>query len=167
MKRMKQFALVYSAVLMTAGTIGLAVGADAPAGVDNITADPVTANQTQHNADQATFEEHDDIAKGLGPVFNMRSCVDCHQQPVTGGISQVFELRAGTIQNGVFTPATVSINFNGTGGIVTISDRSLINQEAICPAVIVDDAGLRTFNFPTTDMHERISPAATNADIRA
>ena len=167
MKRMKLFALVYSAVLMTAGAIGLAIGVDAPAGVDNITADPVTANQTQHNADQATFEEHDDIAKGLGPVFNMRSCVDCHQQPVTGGISQVFELRAGTIQNGMFTPATLSINFNGSGGIVTIPNRSLINQEAICPAVIVDDAGLRTFNFPTTDMHERISPAATNADIRA
>ena len=167
MKRLKQFAVVYCAVLLGAAGIAMAVGIDAPSGVDNLSADPASVSDAQHVADQEVFEEHDGIAEGLGPVFNMRSCVDCHQQPVTGGISQVFELRAGTIANNVFTPASLTINFFGAGGTVTIANRSLINQEAICPAVIKDAAGVTTFNFPNTDMHERISNGAINADIRA
>jgi CxxC motif-containing protein (DUF1111 family) len=167
MKRIKQFALVYCAVVLGAVGIVTAIGVDAPTGVDNLTADPASVSQAQHVADQETFEEHSTIETGLGPVFNMRSCVDCHQQPVTGGISQVFELRAGSIVNNVFTPASVTVNFFGAGGTVTIPDRSLVNQEAICPAVIKDAAGVTTFNFPNTDMHERITAGAANADIRS
>ena len=129
---------------------------EAPAGVDNVTADAVTANQPQHIADEETFAERDTIAKGLGPVFNMRSCADCHQHPITGGISQVNELRAGSISGGVFTPATVVLNRFGAGGPITVAGRSLINQEAICSAVVTDAASLPTFNFPNTDMHERL-----------
>jgi len=129
---------------------------EAPAGVDNVTADPVTANQPQHIADEETFAERDTIDKGLGPVFNMRSCADCHQHPITGGISQVNELRAGRIEGGVFTPATVVLNRFGAGGPVTVVGRSLINQEAICQARITDAAGLPLYNFPDTDMHERL-----------
>ena len=106
MKLIKCFALLYTAifVMSMAGPLN-ATGptpppTEAPAGVDNLTADPVTANQAQHLADQQTFEEVDGVEKGLGPVFNMRSCVACHQQPVTGGISQVSELRAGSIVSG-------------------------------------------------------------------
>ena len=137
---------------------------EAPAGVDNLTADPVTSPQAQHVADEATFAEQEGIADGLGPVFNARSCANCHQQPVTGGISQVNELRAGSISGGVFTPATVTVNRFGSGGPVTIAARSLINQEAICQAVIADAAGLPTFNFPNTDMHERLGPGAASDD---
>src|SRR3977135_2248551 len=72
-----------------------------PAGSATAPADPVPANQPQHIADEETFAERDTIDKGLGPVFNMRSCADCHQHPITGGISQVNELRAGSISGGV------------------------------------------------------------------
>jgi CxxC motif-containing protein (DUF1111 family) len=176
MNRMKQVALVYGAVLLTASVAGTVVSTQtpttfaptqAPTGIDNVTVDTDTANQAQHIADQATFEEHDGIAQGLGPIFNMRSCADCHQQPITGGISQVAELRAGSVSNGVFTPATVTVNIAGTGGPVTIAGRSLINQEAICQAVIVDAGGTPTFNFPDSDAHERIGKDSTSDNIRS
>jgi CxxC motif-containing protein (DUF1111 family) len=176
MNRMRQVALVYGAVLLSASVAGTVVSTqsgtypsptEARTGIDNITADWATANQAQHIADQETFEEHDGLAQGLGPVFNMRSCADCHQQPITGGISQVAELRAGSVVNGVFTPATVTVNVAGAGGPVTIAGRSLINQEAICPAVIVDAGGNTTFNYPTSDAHERIGKDSSSDNIRS
>jgi hypothetical protein len=45
--------------------------------------------------DKAVFEDVDEVADGLGPVYNAQSCRECHQNPVTGAISQVTELRAG------------------------------------------------------------------------
>src|SRR5882724_13483100 len=66
---------------------------EAPTGFDNVTNGFTT--QEQFDADRATFEERDDISKGLGPVYNAQSCGECHQSPVTGAGSQVAELRAG------------------------------------------------------------------------
>lgn len=66
---------------------------EAPRGFDNVFNG--FGSQAQFNADKDVFEERDDIAKGLGPVYNAQSCAECHQNPVTGGISQVTELRAG------------------------------------------------------------------------
>ena len=171
MKLIKYLAVVYAAAVLVCTSYPLNATPTPPpteavSGIDNLTADPATANQAQHVADQETFEEHDDVAKGLGPVFNMRSCADCHQHPVTGGISQVSELRAGSIHGGEFTPATVVVNRFGAGGPVTIANRSLINQEATCEAVIADAAGLPTFNFPTTDAHEQLE-AGGRDNIRA
>jgi CxxC motif-containing protein (DUF1111 family) len=71
---------------------------EAPRGFDNVFNG--FGSQAQFNADKDVFEERDDIAKGLGPVYNAQSCAECHQNPVTGGISQVTELRAGHF-NGV------------------------------------------------------------------
>ena len=59
----------------------------------------------------------DEISDGLGPVYNAQSCRECHQNPVTGGISQISELRAGhSAADGTFVDAP--------GG-------SLINDRAI------------------------------------
>src|SRR5712692_6283433 len=66
---------------------------EAPRGFDNVPNGFVT--QAVFDADKLVFEERDDIAKGLGPVYNTQSCTECHQNPVTGAISQVTELRAG------------------------------------------------------------------------
>src|SRR3954470_2017253 len=66
---------------------------EAPAAFDNLTNGFV--NQTDFNATKAAFEEVDEIADGLGPVYNAQSCAECHQNPVTGGISQITEFRAG------------------------------------------------------------------------
>jgi CxxC motif-containing protein (DUF1111 family) len=73
----------------------------------------------QFEADRRVFEEVDDRTKGLGPVYNAQSCAECHQSPVSGGSSQITELRAGHFdQSGFHEPP---------GG-------SLINDRAIDPA---------------------------------
>ncbi|MDT5271894.1 MAG: hypothetical protein QOH49_4080 [Acidobacteriota bacterium] len=46
-------------------------------------------------ADKFIFSVVDEIDDGLGPVYNAQSCRECHQNPVTGAISQINELRAG------------------------------------------------------------------------
>ena len=79
---------------------------------------------------QANFEARDGNDNGLGPVYNATICVDCHQNPVTGGPSQITEIRAGHLDaNGNFVNPTIFINH----GQNTISGRSLINDRAICP----------------------------------
>ena len=65
----------------------------APTGFDNVSNG--VADDATHQADQAKFEEFEAIADGLGPLFNAQSCRECHQNPVSGGGSQVLELRVG------------------------------------------------------------------------
>ena len=80
--------------------------------------------------DQTIFELDHDAGTGLGPVFNARACVDCHQNPVSGGSSQFTEMRAGHLDNdGNFVAATVPIN----DGASTIANRSIINDRALIP----------------------------------
>jgi CxxC motif-containing protein (DUF1111 family) len=88
---------------------------EAPTGFDNTTNTFVA--QAKFDADRLTFEERDDISKGLGPVYNTQSCAECHQNPVTGAISQVTELRAG--------------HTDGFGNFVDAPGGSLINDRAI------------------------------------
>src|SRR5690349_13500131 len=87
---------------------------EAPAGFDNLTNGFVS--QTDMDAARDTFEERDDIAKGLGPVYNAQSCAECHQNPLTGGISQISELRAG--------------HRDASGNFVDAPGGSLINDRA-------------------------------------
>src|ERR1044071_1027598 len=78
---------------------------EAPAGFDNLTNGVLT--QADFNAAKATFEERDEIADGLGPVYNAQSCAECHQNPVTGATSQITEFRAGHLDGfGNFVHAT-------------------------------------------------------------
>lgn len=80
--------------------------------------------------DQAAFEEADGVDTGLGPVFNARSCADCHQNPVTGGVSQVAEFRSGHYdRRGNFVNPNIPINDNQN----VIPNRSLVNDRAVCP----------------------------------
>jgi CxxC motif-containing protein (DUF1111 family) len=76
-------------------------------------------DQATFDADRDVFEEREFNADGLGPVFNAQSCAECHQNPVTGAISQVTELRAGHFDGSRFV--------DHPGG-------SLINDRAIHPA---------------------------------
>src|SRR5262245_4649209 len=87
---------------------------DAPTGFDNQTNGFTT--QTQFDADRIIFEEREGIDEGLGPLYNATACSDCHQNPVTGAISQITELRAG--------------HFNGVN-FVDHPGGSLINDRAI------------------------------------
>jgi CxxC motif-containing protein (DUF1111 family) len=80
--------------------------------------------------DQGAFEEEDGVDTGLGPVYNARACADCHQGPVTGGVSQVVEFRVGHYdRRGNFVNPNISIN----DGQNTILNRSLVNDRAVCP----------------------------------
>src|SRR5882724_2953480 len=140
---------------------------EAPAGFDTLTNDMV--NQATHDSDRAVFEERDAADGGLGPVYNDVSCASCHQNPVTGGISQISELRAGHNDgSGNFVPATLKINDDGGLPGVTIANRSLINQRATCPGVVTDNDptnnvpdGTIIYNHPNEQSQERVPGAET------
>jgi len=114
---------------------------EAPAGFDTPTLAQNQGAQSVSNGiaeppgdsyaiDQTNFEQAHDASTGLGPVFNARACVDCHQNPVSGGASQFTEIRAGHLDaNGNFVAATVPIN----DGANTIALRSIINDRALIP----------------------------------
>src|SRR5437016_9736525 len=79
---------------------------EAPTGFDTATLAQSAGSQSVSNGiaqpagdtyalDQSKFERDHDASTGLGPVFNARACVDCHQNPVSGGSSQFTEIRAG------------------------------------------------------------------------
>jgi len=104
--------------------------------------DPVPGTFLQ---DKAIFEEVDVKEDGLGPVYNAQSCKECHQNPVTGAISQITELRAGHTIGTTF--------YDAPGG-------SLIN-----------DRGIPTDNYNPADtrksakVQERVPPLYTAAII--
>ena len=142
---------------------------EAPTGFDTLTNDSVgtLANQATHDGDRLTFEERDDVVKGLGPMYNAQSCAECHNNPVTGGISQVSELRAGHYDgdgdsDDNFVPATLTINDGGGLPGVTIANRSLINQRATCPGVVTDaTTHAIIYNHPNEQAQERVPGAET------
>ena len=104
--------------------------AEAPAAFDGLPNGLV--DLATHRSDQAAFDHQEEIAEGLGPLYNAHSCRDCHENPVAGGGSQVTELRAGHVDaSGKFGFPEVRIG----GGTVVVTGRTLINDKAICPGV--------------------------------
>jgi CxxC motif-containing protein (DUF1111 family) len=119
--------------------------------------------------DQDEFEKPQGIDDGLGPVFNARACVDCHQNPVTGAGSQVTELRVGRRDAaGNFVAPSLTIN----NGQTTIPNRSLVNDRAICPEAqeVVPDLGrdsIRTFRMSLNVLGDGFIEAIDDATIKA
>jgi len=114
---------------------------EAPAGFDN-KSNGLTDAAT-HAADQIKFEETEALADGLGPLYNAQSCRECHQNPTSGGSSQVSELRVGHHDaKGQFQNPEIPIN----RGAEIIKSRSLINDRAICPSGA----------FPNTEIQEHV-----------
>jgi CxxC motif-containing protein (DUF1111 family) len=114
---------------------------EAPAGFDTPTLVGAPGSKSSNNGiveppgdtfalDQQVYETAHDVSTGLGPVFNARSCADCHQNPVSGGASQITELRIGhRDHSGNFINPTVPIN----NGADTITGRSIVNDRAVIP----------------------------------
>ena len=113
---------------------------EAPAGFDTPTLATNAGAQSVSNGiaepagdsfqlDQSVYETIHDVSTGLGPVYNGRACVECHQNPVSGGASQFTELRVGHAVNGTFINPTVPID----DGAATISGRSILNDRAVVP----------------------------------
>ena len=73
-------------------------------------------------AGRRQFVDHQTVADGLGPIFNGRSCGECHFAPITGGSGGRVVLRIGTVVNGVFDPLTHLGGSLLQGGAVTERD---------------------------------------------
>lgn len=120
-KQYKAMLRLWPALLLVAPAAVYAVTAtEAPSGFDNQTNG--FEAQGSMDADRAVFDEIEQVADGLGPVYNAQSCRECHQNPVSGATSQVTELRAGSFNGHTFT--------DHIGG-------SLIHDRAIDPAIQV------------------------------
>jgi CxxC motif-containing protein (DUF1111 family) len=119
---------------------------EAPAAFDNRSNGAV--DDPTHVADQAKFDEVENVADGLGPLYNAQSCRECHQSPTSGGGSQVSELRVGHLgPNHLFVNPNIPI----AHGAEIISGRTLVNDRAICPSAA----------FPDTEIQERVPESET------
>jgi CxxC motif-containing protein (DUF1111 family) len=145
-------AFAAAAVLSLAVTATLVQVTEAPTGFDNKSNGVV--DDSTHQADQKKFDEVEAIADGLGPLYNAQSCRECHQNPTSGGASQVTELRVGHRgPNGRFRNADIPI----ARGKVVISGRTLVNDRAICPNAA----------FPDSEIQERVPDTETIRTTRA
>jgi CxxC motif-containing protein (DUF1111 family) len=113
----------------------------APAGFDDKSNGMV--DEATHQVDREKFDEVESVADGLGPLYNAQSCRECHQNPTSGGASQITELRVGHRgPDGLFHNPQIPI----ARGSVIISGRTLVNDRAICPSAA----------FPDTEIQERV-----------
>ena len=112
---------------------GACTPTEALTGFDDQSIDTVFVSDATHHDDQIAFDTVEGITDGLGPVYNAQSCRECHQNTVSGGASQVLELRAGFDDFGLFFNPSVKIT-DDSGNASFINNRSLINLRAICPA---------------------------------
>jgi CxxC motif-containing protein (DUF1111 family) len=92
--------LLLLAAPVAAATVAI-TAVEAPTGFDDLTNDMVS--QSQFDADREVFEEREFAEDGLGPVYNAQACAECHENPVTGGNSQVTVLRAGRFDGRRYT----------------------------------------------------------------
>jgi CxxC motif-containing protein (DUF1111 family) len=124
-------------------------------------------DDTTFGSAQAVFEEEDGIDKGLGPLYNARSCADCHQNPMTGGVSQVAEFRIGhDDRNGHFVNPNITIN----DGQTVVANRSLVNDRAICPEAQERAPGgenIRTFRMSLNVLGDGFVEAIDDNTLKA
>ena len=124
---------------------------DAPTGLDNKSNGMV--DDATHQADQVRFDEVEGVTEGLGPLYNAQSCRECHQSPVSGGASQVTELRVGHEgKDRRFRTPDIPV----AHGVEVITGRSLVNDRAICPNAA----------FPDKEIQEHVPDAETIRTFR-
>jgi CxxC motif-containing protein (DUF1111 family) len=141
---------------------------EAPAGFDNLTngfneqgppfeelnEDNIVALRS-FNDNRFIFEEFEKIKDGLGPTYNAQSCRECHQNIVTGGASQVAELRSGRTEDGQF--------FESLGG-------TLIHSRATYADIveqITDQDNIRSFRISTNTLGNGFVEAIANSTLLA
>jgi CxxC motif-containing protein (DUF1111 family) len=119
---------------------------EAPAAFDNRSNGMVDDNT--HLADQQKFDEVESVADGLGPLYNAQSCRECHQNPTSGGVSQITEMRVGHLgpDHHFYNPDIPIAH-----GTEIISGRTLVNDRAICPSAA----------YPDTEIQERVPDSET------
>jgi CxxC motif-containing protein (DUF1111 family) len=138
---LKKAAWVVLAVCLIVAVFLFSQTAEAPTGFDGQTNGLV--EQAIHEADRDDFDEVEDISDGLGPLYNAQSCRECHQNPASGGVSQIMELRVGHRgADGRFESPSIPI----AHGKEVITGRTLVNDRAICPSGA----------FPDIELQERV-----------
>ena len=144
--------LFIAAAVLTFALVSVATPfPDAPTGFDNKSNGMV--DDATHQGDQMKFDEVEQISDGLGPLYNTQSCRECHQNPVSGGASQVTELRVGhNGPDGRFRTPDIPI----AHGAEIITGRSLVNDRAICPNAA----------FPDKEIQERVPETETIRTLR-
>src|ERR1044071_9279455 len=128
-----------------------AIGAAAEGGASRVVSEAPTSMDTTTNGfatqadmDEARdqFEEIESIANGLGPVYNAQACSECHQNPVSGGSSQITEFRTGHYDGASYVePPGGSLN-NDRAIDPSIQERVMVGQEVrafrISPSLMGD-----------------------------
>src|SRR5271169_3985110 len=130
--------LIPSAIVILVLAAAALQPTEAPTGFDNKSNG--VADDATHQADQAKFEEVEQLSDGLGPLYNAQSCRECHKSPVSGASSQVSELRIGHQRpEGHFHNPEIPI----AHGTEVITGRSLVNDRAICPNAAFPNNGIQ------------------------
>src|SRR3989442_607993 len=149
--------MAYMRILMAIASVVLVLASQAtqsdesPTGFDDKTNGLV--DDATHEADQVKFDEVESASDGLGPLYNAQSCRECHQSPVSGGASQVTELRVGHLgPDGRFRTPDIPI----AHGAEVITGRSLVNDRAICPNAA----------FADKEIQERVPQTETIRTLR-
>ena len=139
-------------LLLAVALLGVALASarpqdpEAPTGFDNKSNGVV--DDTTHQADQAKFDEIEGPSDGLGPLYNAQSCRECHQNPTSGGTSQISELRVGHMgTDHRFHNPEIPINH----GKEIVTGRTLVNDRALCPNAA----------FPATEIQEHVPETET------
>jgi CxxC motif-containing protein (DUF1111 family) len=109
------------------GAVSSRVLTEAPTSMDTTTNG--FASQADMDDARDQFEEIESIANGLGPVYNAQACSECHQNPVTGGSSQITEFRTGHYDGTNYVePPGGSLN-NDRAIDPSIQERVMVGQE--------------------------------------
>jgi CxxC motif-containing protein (DUF1111 family) len=146
---------------------------EAPTGFDNLTngyleqgppfeeldedsVDPLRrGNVGTFNDNRFIFEERETIDDGLGPTYNAQGCVECHQNVVTGGASQIAEHRTGHMVRGEF--------FEAPGGSLV---QSRGTHADIVERVSFEDS-IRTFRISTNTLGNGFVESIANSTLLA
>ena len=136
---------------------------EAPTGFDGVPNGMV--DQATHDQDREEFDGVEGPADGLGPLYNAQSCRECHQNPISGGASQVTELRVGYRgPGGRFQNPGIPLA-NGE----VIPNRSLVNDRAICAEVqsrVPESATIRTLRLSLNVLGDGFVEAVADDTLR-
>ena len=139
---------------------------DAPTGFDNATNGFV--DQATFDAGKTTFVEQESISDGLGPVYNAQSCGECHQNPVSGAISQVTEHRMGKVNLGVFSdpPGGSLLHSRATDAAIQEHMPNAINVDSFRTSLnTLGDGFVEAIDDSTLQAIAAEQSAATNGKI--
>ena len=104
--------------------------------IDECEGEPVPNRSFEDN--KFIFDEIESPDDGLGPTYNAPGCADCHQNPESGGISQIRELRAGHVTAGDF------VNPPGSQSLIQLRAIAADIQERLDNAPLENVRAFRT-----------------------